>query len=150
MKIHGINTLDAPAKGGISPEISELHSEKPLVFTKTISDISTAQQEEKLTGLLEEITEQGSKLVKTADIKEFEKYRKLIKSFMDEVVSDGYAFSKNNSFQSRGRNKVYATVNTVNKKLEDMAKQMLQSQSDTLDLLGSVDEIRGLIVDLML
>ena len=40
-------------------------------------------------------------------------------------------------------------VELINKNLDNLARSMLQNQKDNLKLLAQIDEIKGLIVDLM-
>jgi uncharacterized protein YaaR (DUF327 family) len=47
------------------------------------------------------IDEQGARLSDKVDVKEFEKYRRLIREFLDEIVSNGYNFSREDAYASR-------------------------------------------------
>ena len=150
MKIRNVPPLGREPGG---PQALDAHHEgvaRPAAFRRTLSDLSQTEHASQLSDLAARIDEQGERLVKRADINEFEKYRALVRSFLDEVVSNGYEFSRENSLEARGRHRFFATVKTVNKTLDEMAKDLLEQQADNLSLLGQVDEIRGLIVDMML
>lgn len=123
---------------------------KSVVFQKTLSALSGEQYETHMNALIGEIEKQGEKLANRADIKEFEKYRELIRNFIDEIVSNGYSFSKDNAFAARGRHRFFATVKTVDEKLDALAKEVLSGQADSIELLHRIDDIRGLILDMML
>ena len=51
------------------------------------SQIAETELQERLASMMEEITMQGDKLAKHRDIKDMRKYRSLIKSFMNEVIT---------------------------------------------------------------
>lgn len=121
-----------------------------VVFRKTLTTLSNEQFHARLNELIKEIDLQGEKLSKRADIKEFEKYRRLIREFLDEVVSNGYAFSKDNAFGARGRHRFFATVRVIDQKLDELAREVLSGQTDSIALLHRIDDIRGLILDMIL
>lgn len=150
LKVQNIKTAELGLQTVRNAEAHDGGFDKSISFRRALSDLSQEQYEAHLTELVGKIDEQAQKLTKRADIKEFEKYRSLIKEFVDEVVSNGYAYSKDNSFASRGRHRFFATVKTVDQKLEAMAKEVLSGQSDSISLLHQIDDIRGLILDMML
>jgi uncharacterized protein YaaR (DUF327 family) len=123
---------------------------RPLIFQKTMSGLSSQQRDAHFQSLISGIDAQGERLSKRADVKELEKYRELIRGFLDEVVSNGYAFSKENAYAPRGRQRVFATVKIVDEKLDELAKAVFSEQADSLAILGKVGEIHGLLVDIML
>ena len=51
------------------------------------SAIDDAELQEKLTGLMKDIDEQGKRLAEHMDIRDMQKYRSLVKDFMNEVVN---------------------------------------------------------------
>ena len=112
------------------------------------SAIDDAELKEKLSGLMDEITEQGKKISEHMDIRDMKKYRGLVKDFMNEVVNRSHKFSRENFLDSRGRHRVYGLVKLVDKNLDDLAGELLKEEKDQLAILGKVDEIRGLLLDI--
>lgn len=106
--------------------------------------------EQNAADLAAKINEQGQKLAKKTDIGEMEKYRSLISELLNEVVSNAYAFQKENSFDFRGRHKVFATIQKINEKLEELASDIISGNKDAIRILSKVDDIRGLIIDVFL
>ena len=103
---------------------------------------------EKLSGLMDEITEQGKKISEHMDIRDMKKYRGLVKDFMNEVVNRSHKFSRENFLDRRGRHRVYGLVKLVDKNLDDLAGELVKEEKDHLAILGKVDEIRGLLLDI--
>lgn len=150
MKIQNIKSADMGLQNLRGPDQAGQSKDAGIVFRRTLTGLSDEQYMAQISRLAGDIVEQGEKLSKKADIKEFERYRKLIKQFLDEVVSNGYSFSKDSSFGARGRHRIFATVRTIDQKLEEMARAVISGQADQIELLHQIDDIRGLILDMML
>lgn len=113
-----------------------------------ISKIEAGELQEKLSGLMQDITAQGEKLAKHMDIKDMKKYRGLVKEFMNEVVSHSHEFSRENFLDRRGRHRVYGIVKLVDKNLDELATELMKDEKDSLAILGKVGEIEGLLLDI--
>lgn len=114
-----------------------------------ISSIEEAELAEKLNGLLEEITGQGEKIKKRRDITDMRKYRSLIKDFMNEVVNRSHKFSRENFLDKRGRHRVYGMIRLVDENLDKLAEELIKDEKDSIMILNYVDEIRGLLLDIL-
>ncbi len=112
------------------------------------SAIDDASLQEKLTGLMAEITEQGKKLGKKMDIRDMKRYRSLVKDFMNEIISRSHKFSRENFLDRRGRHRVYGIVKLVDENLDKLAEELMKEEKDHLAILGLVDEIRGMLIDI--
>ncbi|MCE5236828.1 MAG: YaaR family protein [Clostridiaceae bacterium] len=119
-------------------------------FEHSMQDRSRADYEQYIGELKEKIYKQGEMVAKRADLSEYQKYRELISELISETISNSYAFCKLSQFDARGRHKVYAVIRKVNKRLDDMAAEVLKNESDRIKLLDIADDIRGLIVDMFL
>ena len=58
-----------------------------------ISHIENSELQEKLSGLMKDIEEQGAKIAKHMDIRDMKRYRNLVKEFMNEVTANSHEFS---------------------------------------------------------
>ncbi len=121
-----------------------------MEFKRQLTSLSNEDYKSHIERLIGRIDEQGKLLGKRADIREFQKYREMITELLGETVSNSYAFNKSGCFDARGRHRVYAVVRKVNASLDDLAGEILKEQSDNLRVLGKIDDIRGLILDLYL
>ena len=113
-----------------------------------ISKVEEGELQEKLSGLMEDIVQQGEKLSKHMDIKDMKRYRGLVKEFMNEVVSHSHEFSRENFLDRRGRHRVYGIVKLVDKNLDELAGELMKDEKDQLAILGKVGEIEGLLLDI--
>lgn len=112
------------------------------------SHIEEAQLQEKLNGLMNDITAQGEKLSEHMDIRDMKKYRELVKDFLNEVVNRSHKFSRENFLDRRGRHRVYGIVKLVDKNLDELASELVKDEKDHLAILSKVGEIRGLLLDI--
>lgn len=111
------------------------------------SHIEESQLQEKLNGLMEDITTQGEKLAEHMDIRDMKKYRELVKDFLNEVVNRSHKFSRENFLDRRGRHRVYGIVKLVDKNLDELATELVKDEKDHLTILSKIGEIRGLLLD---
>ena len=114
-----------------------------------ISSIGESALAEKLAGLLDEITGQGERIKKRRDITDMRKYRSLIKDFMNEIVNRSHKFSRENFLDRRGRHRVYGMIRLVDEKLDALAEELIKDEQDALMIMSSIDEIRGLLLDIL-
>lgn len=103
----------------------------------------------RLTLMMEDITMQGKKLGKHMDVRDMKHYRKLIQEFMNEIVNRSHKFSRENFLDRRGRHRVYGMIKRVNAALDELAQELMQEEKDHLSILGKIDEIRGLLLDIL-
>ncbi len=113
-----------------------------------VKNIEEGQLQEKLSSLMKDIEEQGAKIAKHMDIKDMKKYRTSIKEFMNEIVSRSHEFSRENFLDRKGRHRVYGIIRQVDKNLDDLAGELLKDEKDNLAILGKIDDIRGLLLDI--
>ena len=113
-----------------------------------ISNIEEKDLQEKLGNMMQEITEQGEKIARHMDIKDMKKYRELVKGFLNEVVNRAHKFSRENFLDRRGRHRVYGIVKMVDENLDNLAKELVKDEKDHLAIVGTIDDIRGLLLDI--
>jgi hypothetical protein len=113
------------------------------------SSIEEAQLQQRVNSLLEDIGAQGERIARHMDIRDMKKYRELIKDFMNEVVYRSHKFSRENFLDRRGRHRVYGIIRLVDENLDELAKELVKDEVDHLDILSRIDEIRGLLIDIL-
>lgn len=114
-----------------------------------ISKIEDQNLQARLNLMLEEITAQGKKLGKHMDIRDMKHYRELIRDFLNEIVSRSHKFSRENFLDRKGRHRVYTMIRLVNKNLDELAAELIKDEKDHILILNKIDEIRGLLIDLL-
>ena len=114
-----------------------------------ISKIAEADLQEKLAVLIEDITKEGKKIQKHMDVLDMKQYRALIKEFMNEIVTHSHKFERENFLDKRGRHRVYGMIKLIDENLDALTEELLKEEKDAMAILTRVDEIRGLLLDIM-
>lgn len=99
--------------------------------------------------LLDGVTELGDELKKNASIDTIKAYKQAVRQFMSKVVRDSYETEETVTGMGFKKRKKYTMIRVIDGKLEQLAMGILQHQHDQLEILRRLDEIRGLLVDLM-
>ncbi len=76
-------------------------------------------------------------------------YKNAVRSFVKYVVERTYTVTESTSGGNILKRKKYTQVQIIDQKLEQLAAGILSNQKDQLGLLGKIEEINGLLVDLM-
>ncbi|HAN10715.1 MAG TPA: DUF327 domain-containing protein [Clostridiales bacterium] len=124
------------------------HTGKDFSFT-LLSKIEEGQLKEKLNLLMGDISVQGKQLSEHMDFKYLKKYRALVTEFINEVVAHSHKFSRENFLDKRGRHRVYGIIKLINKDIDDLAQELIKEEKDHISILNRVDEIRGLLLDII-
>ena len=113
------------------------------------SQIEEVGVQERLTLMMEDIVQQGKRIGKRRDIRDMKQYRGMIQEFMNEIVTRSHKFSRENFLDRRGRHRVYGIIKLVNKNLDELAAELIKDEQDTISILEKIDEIRGLLLDIL-
>ena len=114
-----------------------------------LSTIEETALAERLSALLTDIEKEGKKISKHMDVRDMKYYRSLIQQFMNEIVSRSHKFSRENFLDRRGRHRVYGIIKLVDENLDLLAAELLKEEKDHLLILSKIDEIRGLLLDIL-
>lgn len=125
---------------------NNVKAEKNFKFT-LLSQIEAGDLQDKLTEMIENITNQGKKIAEHMDIRDLKVYRSMISSFLNEVVANSHQFSRENFLDRRGRHRVYGVIRQVNDKLDELAKELISSEKNQVEILERIGEIQGLVLD---
>lgn len=119
-------------------------------FDFTLKKVSEENLQMRLNTLINDITEQGEKLSKHMDVGDMKQYRRLIGAFMNEIVNNSHKFSRENFLDGRGRHRVYGLVKKIDENIDNLAQELLKAEKNNLNILEKTDEIKGLLLDLMI
>lgn len=114
-------------------------------FAEEMKATLSQKVQEEIDELIKNIDHQGKLFVDHPSAENLRAYKQYIQSFLN--------FVNKNSFQVKefyGRRKDYKIVQTINSKLEDLSKEVIHREIPRLELLSRVEEIRGLVVDLVM
>jgi len=143
-----IGDISAAQQAAIAPVNKEKFDSGEFNFT--LNRIAHEGLAGRLSGLITDITQWGKKLSEHMDIADLKRYRSLVGEFINEVVTNSHEFSRENFLDRRGRHRVYGIVRLVNQELDELAQDLLNNEKNQLAILDRVDQIRGLLLDIII
>jgi uncharacterized protein len=129
-------------------ELKEAATKESISFNSVIDQKRADLTLNALNKKMEDIENQGSKLVESKTIENLRKYKKLVKDFLNDAIKNGLDLQEHRGFNYRGSSKTYKLVKEVDKKLVDLTNVVLVKEKDGLDLLGIVGEIKGMLINI--
>ena len=126
-------------------QAQEANGDFKFVLTSKLEDSGLA---ERLNLMMQDIIQQGEKISKRNDIKDMQRYRILIKDFMNEVVTRSHVFSRENFLDRKGRHRVYGIIRQVDKELDELAQELVKDEKNGIDILAKIGQIQGLLLDI--
>ncbi|MCL2440450.1 MAG: YaaR family protein [Treponema sp.] len=119
--------------------------------------------EESVNILMDEVRDTGDRLKSRPLPEEIMNYKQAVRNFINYVVQNCYTLDYEEGIKNKykpgykGRrsspaaedSKGYTKISVIDKKLEDLAAMLLSSQAPQMELVSRLEEIRGLLIDLL-
>lgn len=150
---------------GLVPGLSGKKTEKKKETTKakafksifrdtgTIEQTPAAQaepfSEAGASELLDAVHAAGEDLRRDPNPERIKAYKAAVRNFVHYVVERAYDVVEKSSGGNILKRKKFTTVVIIDERLERLAADVLSTQRDKLDILRRLDEIHGLLVDLL-
>ncbi|PKL24987.1 MAG: DUF327 domain-containing protein [Spirochaetae bacterium HGW-Spirochaetae-3] len=99
--------------------------------------------------LLDSVHAAGEDLKRDPDAEHVKAYKRAVRDFVHYVVERAYDVVEKSSGGNILKRKKFTTVVVIDERLERLAAEVLSAQRDKLDILRRLDEIHGLLVDLL-
>ena len=139
-----------------SQEIHTKIDQKPLRkvetskqnFEQIVQSQTQKLKHEELEKLIQDITKQGEKLARFRSFRDLAKFKRMITQFLEETVYNGYQLNESRNFNMNSYSHKLTTVKKIDEKLVELTEDLLDQEKKTVDLLGHIGEIRGLLINL--
>ncbi|WP_232336699.1 YaaR family protein [Planococcus lenghuensis] len=118
------------------------------LFASAMKESQAKLQFESLTQLMTQVDARGEKLAKQRTLENLMAYKQVLKQFIGESVNYGLQLSEKQSFGYNGGMRKHQVIETVDQKLIELQDEVLASESDGVETLRLVGEIKGLLVNL--
>lgn len=132
-------------KSGIKPQSKAQETNQQ--FNQLVAQEAKQLKEVELKGLIDDIQKTGERLSKFRSFQDLAKFKRMIKQFLQETVHDGLELQEESSFQ-RQKMTHLKTVKEVDEKVIELTEDVMDQEKSTVDLLGIIDEIKGLLVNI--
>ncbi|RFB10974.1 DUF327 family protein [Bacillus sp. HNG] len=119
-----------------------------LTFSKIVHQEGNKLQMEQLTKLLSQIDMAGERLSRSQTFQDLASYKSLVKRFIHEAVEYGMDIKDSHSWNFNGQGRTHKLVETIDKELLDLTEQMVDQEKGSIDILGKVGLIKGLLINL--
>ncbi|MBO1004476.1 YaaR family protein [Pseudogracilibacillus auburnensis] len=117
-------------------------------FEQIVQSQSHKMKQKELEKLMDDITEQGKRLSRFRSFRDLAKFKRMIKQFLQETVYNGLELNESRSFHTGAFSHKLTTVNEIDEKLVQLTNDMMDQEKKTVDLLGIIGEIQGLLINL--
>lgn len=129
-----------------SSVFSTSHDESEIGEGASLSD---AVGTEGLEALLDGVHECGERVKENATLRAVQDYKAAVRGFLAYVIKHTLALEQKESGASILKRKRFTLIKVIDQKLERFAAEILQNQREQLEILKRIDEINGLLVDLL-
>ncbi len=145
--------MDIKVSEILNTRLNELQNTKDVKnkqenFKFTLEKLGENGLSERLSTLINEISEQGKKLNEHMDIRDLKHYRSLVGDFINEVVANGHEYSREDMLDRRGRHVTYNIIRKVNATLDELADELMKNEKDNMAILEKTGNIEGLLLDI--
>jgi uncharacterized protein len=117
-------------------------------FESIVQSQTEKMKSSELQRLMSDIFLQGDRLARYRSFKDLVKFKRLIKRFLEEAVSNGLDLEQSLSFSYTGSSRNMTLVKEIDEKLMELTEEIMNQEKKTVDLLGLIGEIKGLLVNL--
>ncbi len=111
-------------------------------------DVDAECADRDLGRLLDSIYEIGERVKKQPDREHVVQYKHAVERLIRIVLKRGITVEESTSSPNILRQKRFTLVKVIDEKLNRLVAGVLVGQRDTLNVLGRIDEINGLLIDL--
>ncbi|NMA86590.1 MAG: YaaR family protein [Tissierellia bacterium] len=118
-------------------------------FKNKLMEIEQEHIREELKILYDKIESQTNKLQDSLFIEDLVQYKELVREFLDISVNNSHVFYKENSLDRRGRHRIYSLVKKVDKELDELTKDFLDIEGNRIRILQRLDDIKGMLLDVL-
>ena len=119
-------------------------------FLEKFEKIKSENVKEELENIFGKITEQADKIGEKMYLKDILEYKKLVKELLNVATQNSHQFQNQNFLDRRGRHRNYSIVKTVDRELDTLTREFINGQIDHMGVLKKIDDIRGMLLDIMM
>lgn len=128
---------------------AELDEAEKISRASIPAHLAGLSPEKILEALLDDVHSSGDLLKEKPLPDNIVAYKNAVRSFVKYIVERTYAVTESTSGGNILKRKKFTQVQIIDQKLEQLAAGILSNQRDQIGLLGKIEEINGLLVDLM-
>ncbi|MFW5788112.1 MAG: YaaR family protein [Halanaerobiales bacterium] len=148
MRIENKNATSKTGKTRSKPAPTEASKKSAESFHSKLKQIQKKDVKKRLDKLLKLVDREGERLKETLDRKDLLSYKRRVQDFLRILQKEFVNAKQSYSWDESGNVKTHTIIDKVDKNLDVLQNLFLQEQSDVLEIVSKIDEIRGLLMDL--
>jgi uncharacterized protein YaaR (DUF327 family) len=106
------------------------------------------RDDESLASSFAAIDEAAEALRRSVTLRNLKRYKELVREFIRLLTARAYTVHREAGFDRYGHRRLYTIVAKIDAELEALTREVMEAQSDQLDWVSRLDEIRGLLLDI--
>lgn len=106
-------------------------------------------QTDNIENLLDDLHSSGDALKKNPRPDEIKIYKDAVRKFIRHVIENSFEIEERLGMKRSGKQKKWTNIEVIDKKLEKLAVDIISNQAEQIKILSSIDEITGLVVNLL-
>ncbi|AZB41170.1 DUF327 family protein [Bacillus sp. FJAT-42376] len=125
---------DAPSAGGS--------------FQSEVLKVSGQMKVTQLNQMILELETAGERLSRSRNFQDLAKVKGLVKKIVQEAVDYGLQLKESKSWDFQGNSRSLTLVEKIDEKLAGLTEDIMNKEKKAIDILGTVGEIKGMLVNL--
>ncbi|MGD6819062.1 YaaR family protein [Metabacillus sp. 113a] len=98
--------------------------------------------------MIQELESTGSRLARSRNFQDLAKVKGVVKKIIQEAVDYGLKLKESKGWDFHGNSRSLTVVEQIDEKLVALTEDILNKEKTSIDILGTVGEIRGMLVNL--
>ncbi|MBD1383519.1 YaaR family protein [Metabacillus arenae] len=103
---------------------------------------------EQLNRLMAELETVGSRADKSRNFQDLAKFKSLVKRFIREAVQNGMNLKETSGWDFNGNSRTLRVVEQIDQQLIELTNQIVSKETESIDVLAEIGEIKGLLINL--
>ena len=141
-----ISNFSAPGKRGVQGVQKSTASSS---FEQELAQRRDAESQYRMQEILKDIDRLNDKLNRSLNVNDLMLYKKKVKQFLQEATARAYAVKQERGRNRRGRS-LLISVATIDREVENLIEDFVREPREPVDVLATLDKIRGMLLDLMI
>ncbi|WP_203364444.1 YaaR family protein [Bacillus sp. REN10] len=117
-------------------------------FSAIVQQQGEQMKADQIQRLLTDIEGAGERLARSRTFQDLAKYKTLVRRFIRETVEFGMNLKNSHTWNQFGEGRKLKIVETIDEKLIELTEDVMNKEKKSVDLLGQIGEIKGLIINL--
>ncbi|GAB4072084.1 YaaR family protein [Barrientosiimonas marina] len=131
-----------------SPKTHQVPAEGRTSFSSMVQSRTEHLKQQEIGQLMDYLSQQGNRLARFRSVRDLVKFKQTVKRLLKETTGGGLSLQKSRNFRMNGESSQLALVKAVDDKLVELTDEVMDDEQETIDLLGLIGEIKGLLVNL--